>query len=340
MSPKDRVDRISNLPDSIIHHIFSFLSASEVVRTCVLAKRWKYLWTSTPKIYLNDGCFLTVDKKSTFVNFVNGVHRLYDAPKVALYSLVAQEVNNSSFAEEWVHFAVEHNVEELLVDVVGFVPFRFPYCHSVRYMSLNLRGGDLLVSLPGCFSMLESLSLSECKLTSNTVIHLNSDLLPLLRNLTLEMCVDLTCLTVTCPNLECLYIKRCSGLDQLVVLGPKLHTFFVEESFPDGSPTSLVNISAPSLRMFTWLDFFIDNFLVGNFKCLMVAYISLLDYCSDEMKESYMKSARKFLQHLACAQSLQLEIPCFQVYLIVYPLVPHASVKYISLSSIMFKMIL
>ncbi|GKV41279.1 hypothetical protein SLEP1_g48832 [Rubroshorea leprosula] len=44
------VDRISNLPDSIIHHILSFLLAEDAVKTGVLSKRWKYLWTCAPKL--------------------------------------------------------------------------------------------------------------------------------------------------------------------------------------------------------------------------------------------------------------------------------------------------
>ncbi|CAN0922761.1 F-box/FBD/LRR-repeat protein At1g78750, partial [Linum grandiflorum] len=38
------VDRISNLPDSIIHHILSFLDTTSAVKTCVLSKQWKCTW--------------------------------------------------------------------------------------------------------------------------------------------------------------------------------------------------------------------------------------------------------------------------------------------------------
>ncbi|AES96691.1 F-box/RNI superfamily protein [Medicago truncatula] len=41
LKPKAYEDRLSNLPDSVILHILSFLNTKEVVRTCVLSTRWK-----------------------------------------------------------------------------------------------------------------------------------------------------------------------------------------------------------------------------------------------------------------------------------------------------------
>ncbi|KAI3924016.1 hypothetical protein MKW92_052027, partial [Papaver armeniacum] len=41
-------DRISELSDTIIHHIFSFLETETVVRTSRLSKRWRYVWTTMP----------------------------------------------------------------------------------------------------------------------------------------------------------------------------------------------------------------------------------------------------------------------------------------------------
>ncbi|KAM0916663.1 hypothetical protein ACQ4PT_010015 [Festuca glaucescens] len=43
-------DRLSALPDALIHAIMSFLKAHQVVQTCVLAKRWMHLWRSVPNL--------------------------------------------------------------------------------------------------------------------------------------------------------------------------------------------------------------------------------------------------------------------------------------------------
>jgi hypothetical protein len=39
-------DRISALPDDVLHHVLSFLPAEDVMRTCLLARRWRHLWKS------------------------------------------------------------------------------------------------------------------------------------------------------------------------------------------------------------------------------------------------------------------------------------------------------
>lgn len=36
-------DRSSELPDALIHHIFSFLDIRYVLQTCILSRRWRYL---------------------------------------------------------------------------------------------------------------------------------------------------------------------------------------------------------------------------------------------------------------------------------------------------------
>ncbi|CAN6340821.1 unnamed protein product [Urochloa humidicola] len=45
-------DRLSALPDKVLHHVMSFLRAWEVARTCVLSRRWRHLWASAPCVDL------------------------------------------------------------------------------------------------------------------------------------------------------------------------------------------------------------------------------------------------------------------------------------------------
>lgn len=46
-------DRISKLPDVLIHLILGLLDGTKLaVRTCVLSTRWKNLWTTLPHLYL------------------------------------------------------------------------------------------------------------------------------------------------------------------------------------------------------------------------------------------------------------------------------------------------
>lgn len=46
-------DRLSNLPESIIHHILSFVDAKQAVQTAVLSKKWRLHWANTPSYSIN-----------------------------------------------------------------------------------------------------------------------------------------------------------------------------------------------------------------------------------------------------------------------------------------------
>ncbi|XP_020225316.1 putative F-box/FBD/LRR-repeat protein At1g78840 [Cajanus cajan] len=54
---KKKVDRLSRLPDEIIHRVLSFVDAVSAVQTSVLSKRWKKLWTSLPVLNFNSSSF-------------------------------------------------------------------------------------------------------------------------------------------------------------------------------------------------------------------------------------------------------------------------------------------
>ncbi|PPD94975.1 hypothetical protein GOBAR_DD08020 [Gossypium barbadense] len=47
------VDRISDLPDSILTHILLFLSTKKAVGTSILSSRWKYIFTLVPNLHFD-----------------------------------------------------------------------------------------------------------------------------------------------------------------------------------------------------------------------------------------------------------------------------------------------
>nr|CAB3491021.1 unnamed protein product [Digitaria exilis] len=65
-------DRISNLPEVILHHILSLLPAQDAVRTCVLAQSWRHHWRSAPAVRVA-GCTGWAGGVYTFGPFVDGL---------------------------------------------------------------------------------------------------------------------------------------------------------------------------------------------------------------------------------------------------------------------------
>ncbi|CAI0439983.1 unnamed protein product [Linum tenue] len=64
------VDRLSGLPDSILHHILSFLDTKSVVRTSLLARRWRCLWKHVPALNFIQTSFPNL---SSFTKHINKV---------------------------------------------------------------------------------------------------------------------------------------------------------------------------------------------------------------------------------------------------------------------------
>ncbi|CAN0841425.1 Putative F-box/LRR-repeat protein At3g18150 [Linum grandiflorum] len=62
-----RVDRISNLPDSILHHIVSFLDFRSAVKTCLLSKQWECVWKHVHALNLQPS-FREYSQYETFVD--------------------------------------------------------------------------------------------------------------------------------------------------------------------------------------------------------------------------------------------------------------------------------
>ncbi|KAK2654518.1 hypothetical protein Ddye_014374 [Dipteronia dyeriana] len=58
----EEVDRISELPEPILHHILSFLPFKQVALTCVLSKKWEETWKRYP-VFKIDESILCEDER-------------------------------------------------------------------------------------------------------------------------------------------------------------------------------------------------------------------------------------------------------------------------------------
>jgi hypothetical protein len=61
-------DRLSALPDALLHHVMTFMKAWNTVRTCVLSRRWCDLWASAPCVDIRVGRYS--DAPEDYTKFV------------------------------------------------------------------------------------------------------------------------------------------------------------------------------------------------------------------------------------------------------------------------------
>lgn len=154
-------DRISNLPESIVEHIPSFLSLEEAVQASVLSKRWRQLWRISPVVefdfpFLWSTVPLRPSKKQEvlqrrrkmFDNLERILkHRVVDKISMKRFAICTNtpDSESESFVHRCISYAVlQSSVKELKLDV---------YCYGTSFYA-----PPVLLSAES----LEVLELSRC----------------------------------------------------------------------------------------------------------------------------------------------------------------------------------
>jgi hypothetical protein len=124
-------DRLSDLPDGVLHHVLSLLPADQAVQTSVLARRWRHLWKGMPALRLvgPKTRFATAQDFDRFVNRLIAARG--DLPLVSCeveayltwddYGGEPEEPEPNLYFDSWIQYALACKVQVLKVvgDVVG-----------------------------------------------------------------------------------------------------------------------------------------------------------------------------------------------------------------------------
>ncbi|KAL4590295.1 hypothetical protein LXL04_003223 [Taraxacum kok-saghyz] len=210
---EDGADLISKIPDAIIILILSRLSSTEEqIRSSILSRRWRYLWTAIPSVdmeFVSEGKL----KKCEFKEFVYWVlaSKTVDLDRFRLF---LNDSDIMSTVWRWVHLAVTRNVKQIDISfstLKDTKPIELPHylvsCGSLEVLRLDLKNQSL--SLPRFlgFSALRVLDLTYVDLPEDG--DLIKDFLkncPLLEDLSLSCCFIGELVCISCPNLKRLSI--------------------------------------------------------------------------------------------------------------------------------------
>jgi hypothetical protein len=144
---KNNEDRLSNLPECVLHHILSFSNAKQAVQTCILSTRWKNVWKTLPTLTLklsshslNSYSSSSAHTLKCFIKFVIAILSKRDAAApLHVLDLDCDSSIDLQLLNMILKYAFSHNVQRLLIDVkcqIEQFPPSFFSCHTLT--SLNL----------------------------------------------------------------------------------------------------------------------------------------------------------------------------------------------------------
>ncbi|KAI8558066.1 hypothetical protein RHMOL_Rhmol04G0059600 [Rhododendron molle] len=207
-------DIISSLPEHVLHHILSFLSTKDAIRSSVLSTKWKYLWTSIANIDLKETYHLAGEKEDgSFLDFVERVLLLHDASDIKSLTLSSYQLVDSSRVNSWISASIRHNIEELDLSLLWKTQPVLPCCLFTCQSLVALKLSMCWVLEVPCstqFSNLKSLKLSNVTFSDdNSTQHLFSSC-PMLQELALLNCgwENLMTITICIPSLKSLTLDN------------------------------------------------------------------------------------------------------------------------------------
>ncbi|VVB06620.1 unnamed protein product [Arabis nemorensis] len=153
------MDRLSNLPDEIICHIGSFLSAKEAAFTTLLSKRWQNLITIKQTLHFDD----SIESFKDFADRLSSLQVTSRVRKLSLkwWSLESDRVNHC------LRDVLKCGVLDLNLWINGKQGYSLPFevftCKTVVKLSLGFRFSIDMIPENALLPSLKTLSLNDLK---------------------------------------------------------------------------------------------------------------------------------------------------------------------------------
>ncbi|KAK0589077.1 hypothetical protein LWI29_009310 [Acer saccharum] len=236
-----RSDRLSNLPDSIIHEILSRLDdTQEAARTCILSKNWTHHWKYVHSLSFHHESFKT--GILAFEEFILHVlqHRQHSINIRKLRFFLGAKQNQFLINCVFDH-AMMRQLKELETDVYSFPPslLESRALETVNYGAPN--GGFIVPSNSMNFARLKNLQLTGLHIDCNDLFSSCSNL----ENLRLTDCrvSNTEILNINSPRLVQLIITDIRYDNGLIIIsGPKLKRFEFKGIYNPHNPSSVLEI--------------------------------------------------------------------------------------------------
>ncbi|RDX69385.1 putative F-box/LRR-repeat protein, partial [Mucuna pruriens] len=264
----ESVDGLSSLPIELLLTILSLLPFKEVMKNCVLSKKWSKICKSTTNIEFNELFFVKFDEpdetreaqRRAFLDFINIWIGNYEGSVVDKFSLrLSMPENVGHIIDRCVSFATLGGVKELALD--------FADANRSEDM-VYFEDYEARLMLPAQVyehSSLESLKLYSCGFVVAQMVNFH-----LLKQISLGwMEVSLTAIKTllsNCETLESLSFKKCWN-SELFNLGDEpnmvLRKLIIDKCRYD---YGVFRVNAPNLKIFKYCG--LMHFFIVEIHCL------------------------------------------------------------------------
>ncbi|KAL7087545.1 hypothetical protein ACP275_13G073700 [Erythranthe tilingii] len=275
------VDRLSDLPDSVLCHILSFLPTKISVATSILATRWRFLWSYVPNLHFhhdNEDC-------------INSVFLLHRLQTINTFRLTDFRDENDQ-VEKCITFAIERNVKNIDIFLcMANLPRCIYTCKTL--VDLTINSCDLLPESGSVFlPLLKKLHLFY--------VHQNGyDTLlsgcPVLEELLIYSYTDYASFKISSPTIKRLLIDLHSAGDESSN----------EPNFDYKRCYYKLEINTPALVYLNLADDSSQHIKCGPLDSLIEANIHIEGYIDDVVYARYLV---EFIDRLRNAKFLKLNL--------------------------------
>ncbi|XP_012848319.1 PREDICTED: F-box/FBD/LRR-repeat protein At2g26030-like [Erythranthe guttata] len=277
------IDRLSDLPDSVLTHILSFLQTKDSVRTSVLARRWRYLWAYVP----------TLDFDGENKDFINKAMLLHIVERVNTFRLLLDK--DYSFhdypLDTWTAFAIMRRVQnlDLCLRFQVALPRRLFTCKTLVHLSLTSCGA-IPKSGAVCLPSLKKLHLIRVRYEADE---------------------SLPYLISSCPVLEELLIESIMHLVSCIISSPTIKWLTVQFQFNryrSYSHDYRLEINTPALIYLNIVDGLSEHIESGPLSSLTEAYVQVHNDQEKQDDFLYSRSVLEFIDRLRHIKCLKLDL--------------------------------
>lgn len=215
-------DRLSDLPQEVIHAILTRMPLRNAARTSILSRDWRYKWSDLPGIVLRKvhyplGENESLDSREEYdrklVRIIDQVLLLHRGPVYKFWLSIP--FKSCTGIERWFLFLSRNGIREVTLRKWDFGMYEIPSsmfsCTEITYLELDRCRLIPPASFNG-FSKLKTLHLWTVKFSNNE---------------------GLENLISNCPLLSKLVLKRIKGCTKLKISAPNLVEFIFHSVFID-----------------------------------------------------------------------------------------------------------